>query len=41
MITLVEVNLMDMARDPLRQRYKFEGFHLVGQSGGGHLVAGL
>lgn len=32
---------MDMARDPLRQRYKFEGFHLVGQSGGGRLVFGL
>ena len=39
--TLVEVNLMDMALDALRQRYKFEGFHLVGQSGGGRLVFGL
>ena len=39
--TLVEVNLMDMVLDALRQRYGFEGFHLVGQSGGGTLVFGL
>jgi pimeloyl-ACP methyl ester carboxylesterase len=39
--TLVEVNLMDMVLDALRQRYQFEGFHLVGQSGGGRLVFGL
>ena len=39
--TLVEVNLMDMALDALRQRYQFDGFHLVGQSGGGTLVFGL
>ena len=39
--TLVEVNLMDEALNALRQRYKFEGFHLVGQSGGGRLVFGL
>ena len=39
--TLVEVNLMDMVLDALRQRYRFEGFHLVGQSGGARLVFGL
>jgi pimeloyl-ACP methyl ester carboxylesterase len=39
--TLVEVNLMDMVLDALRQRHGFEGFHLVGQSGGGTLVFGL
>jgi pimeloyl-ACP methyl ester carboxylesterase len=39
--TLVEVNLMDVVLDALRQRYQFEGFHLVGQSGGGRLVFGL
>src|SRR5260221_7195618 len=39
--TFVEVNLMDMALDALRKRYQFEGFHLVGQSGGGTLVFGL
>ena len=39
--TLVEINLMDLALDALRQRYQFEGFHLVGQSGGGRLVFGL
>ena len=39
--TVLEVNLMDAALDALRERYKFEGFHLVGQSGGGRLVFGL
>jgi len=39
--TLVEVNLMDVVLDALRQRHQFEGFHLVGQSGGGRLVFGL
>jgi dienelactone hydrolase len=39
--TLVEVNLMDAALDALRKRHRFEGFHLVGQSGGGKLVFGL
>jgi pimeloyl-ACP methyl ester carboxylesterase len=39
--TILEVNLMDVALDALRRRYNFEGFHLVGQSGGGRLVFGL
>jgi pimeloyl-ACP methyl ester carboxylesterase len=39
--TLLEVNLMDEALEALRKRYQFEGFHLVGQSGGGKLVFGL
>jgi pimeloyl-ACP methyl ester carboxylesterase len=39
--TLIEVNLMDMVLDALRKRYEFEGFHLVGQSGGGRLVFGV
>jgi pimeloyl-ACP methyl ester carboxylesterase len=39
--TLVELKLMDMALDALRQRYQFEGFNLVGESGGGRLVFGL
>jgi pimeloyl-ACP methyl ester carboxylesterase len=39
--TLVEVNLMDAGLDALRKRHQFEGFHLVGQSGGGKLVFGL
>ena len=39
--TLLELNLMDMALEALRQRYRFEGFHLFGESGGGRLVFGL
>jgi pimeloyl-ACP methyl ester carboxylesterase len=39
--TLLELNLMNMALDALRQRYRFEGFHLFGESGGGRLVFGL
>jgi pimeloyl-ACP methyl ester carboxylesterase len=39
--TLLEVNMMDAALDALKKRYQFEGFHLVGQSGGGKLVFGL
>jgi pimeloyl-ACP methyl ester carboxylesterase len=39
--TLVELNLMDKALEALRQRYQFDGFHLVGESGGGRLIFGL
>jgi pimeloyl-ACP methyl ester carboxylesterase len=39
--TLVELNLMYAALDALRKRHQFDGFHLVGQSGGGKLVFGL
>jgi hypothetical protein len=39
--TLLELHLMDAALDAIKQRYKFEGFHLVGQSGGSKLVGGL
>jgi pimeloyl-ACP methyl ester carboxylesterase len=39
--TLLELNLMEMALEALRQRYQFEGFHLFGESGGGRLVFGL
>jgi len=39
--TVLEVNLLDVALDALQKRYNFEGFHLVGQSGGGKLVFGL
>jgi len=39
--TVLEVNLMDVALDALQKRYKFEGFHLIGQSGGGRLIFGL
>jgi hypothetical protein len=36
-----EVKIVDAALDALRRRYGFLGFHVVGQSGGGHLVASL
>lgn len=39
--TQVELKLMDMALEALRQRHQFEGFNLVGESGGGRLVFGL
>jgi hypothetical protein len=39
--TLLELRLMNAALDAIKQRYGFEGFHLVGQSGGSKLVAGL
>jgi hypothetical protein len=39
--TLLELRLMNAALDAIKQRYGFEGFHLVGQSGGSKLVGGL
>jgi len=39
--TLLELNLMNAALDAIKQRHGFEGFHLVGQSGGSKLVGGL
>jgi hypothetical protein len=39
--TVLELNMMNAALDAIKQRYGFEGFHLVGQSGGSKLVGGL
>jgi hypothetical protein len=39
--TVLELRLMNVALDAIKQRYGFEGFHLVGQSGGSKLVGGL
>jgi pimeloyl-ACP methyl ester carboxylesterase len=39
--TLLELHLMNMALEAIKQRYKFEGFHLAGQSGGSKLAFGL
>jgi hypothetical protein len=39
--TVLELQLMNAALEAIKQRYKFEGFHLVGQSGGSKLVGGL
>jgi hypothetical protein len=39
--TVLELHLMDAALEAIKNRYGFEGFHLVGQSGGSKLVGGL
>ena len=39
--TVLELHMMNAALDAIKQRYGYEGFHLVGQSGGSKLVAGL
>jgi hypothetical protein len=39
--TVLELHLMNAALDAIKQRHGFEGFHLVGQSGGSKLVAGI
>jgi hypothetical protein len=39
--SVLELNATNAALDAIKKRYKFEGFHLIGQSGGAHLVAGL
>jgi hypothetical protein len=39
--TILELDLMNAALDALKLRYRFEGFHLAGQSGGSRLMGGL
>jgi hypothetical protein len=39
--TLLELHLMNAALDAIKQGHGFEGFHLVGQSGGSIVVTGL
>jgi hypothetical protein len=39
--TVLELHLMNAALDAIKQRHGFEGFHLMGQSGGSKLVAGI
>jgi pimeloyl-ACP methyl ester carboxylesterase len=39
--TLLELHLMNAALDAIKQSHGFEGFHLVGQSGGSIVVTGL
>ena len=39
--TLLELQLMNATLDALKQRYRFEGFNLVGKSGGGRIAFGL
>ena len=39
--TATELNAYSLALDALKERHKFEGFHLVGNSGGSSLIAAL
>ncbi|WP_229266473.1 hypothetical protein [Leptospira sp. severe_002] len=39
--TLLELQVTNAALDAIKQRHRFEGFHLVGQSGGSTLAGGL
>ena len=39
--TLLELHLMNAALDAIKQHHGFQGFHLVGQSGGSKLAGGL
>jgi dienelactone hydrolase len=39
--TLLELHLMNTALEVIKQRHRFEGFHLAGQSGGSKLAFGL
>jgi hypothetical protein len=39
--TLLELQVTNAALEAIKQRHKFEGFHLVGQSGGATLTGGL
>lgn len=39
--SVLELEVTNAALEAIKQKYHFEGFHLLGQSGGAHLVAGL
>jgi pimeloyl-ACP methyl ester carboxylesterase len=39
--SILELQATNAALDAIKQKHKFESFHLLGQSGGAHLVAGL
>jgi pimeloyl-ACP methyl ester carboxylesterase len=39
--TMLELHIMNGALDALKERHRYEGFHLVGNSGGSALIAGL
>ena len=39
--TVLELQVTNAAIEAIRRRYKYEGFHVYGHSGGGNLVAGL
>ena len=39
--SVLELQVTNAALDAIKQKHQFAGFHLLGQSGGAHLVAGL
>ena len=39
--SVLELEVTNAAIEAIKQKHHFEGFHLLGQSGGAHLVAGL
>lgn len=39
--SVLELDVTNAALEAIKQKYHFDGFHLLGQSGGAHLVAGL
>ena len=39
--TLLELGVTNAALDAIKQRHRFDGFHLIGQSGGSKLVGGM
>jgi hypothetical protein len=39
--SVLELQATNAALDAIKQKHQFAGFHLLGQSGGAHLVAGL
>ena len=39
--TVLELKLIDAALDAIKRRHGFEGFHIVGQSGGSQILGGL
>jgi dienelactone hydrolase len=39
--TVLELNAVNGALDAIKQRHNFDGFHLIGQSGGSKLIGGM
>ena len=38
---MLELNVTNAALDAIKQRHRFDGFHLIGQSGGSTLIGGM
>jgi hypothetical protein len=39
--SVLELNVTNAALDAIKQRHRFDGFHLIGQSGGSTLIGGM